>query len=265
MLYQQHLEDHLQKKGFTLGHSPSSIWCSTVGGWAAARGAGQFSSKYGVFEDMVLSVTLVSPGEGVRVVDATTPVDLAIVLGSEGTLGVIVALTLRIVAAPTTRWLRGYKFSSVAVAVSTMSALMQTETWPSVVRLYDPVDTLIGGKTKPTQEQSSPLTALAKRIPTDWAMRIPFSMPQLVNSLADLAAGECLLIVGYEGEPAVVAACSEAGHALLTEHATDLGSEPGQRWFDSRHHVSFKLSGVYVAGAFADTMEVATTWSKIIA
>jgi len=260
----QHLEDHLQEKGFTLGHSPSSIWCSTVGGWAAARGAGQFSSKYGVFEDMVLSVTLVSPGEGVRVVDATTPVDLAIVLGSEGTLGVIVELTLRIVAAPTKRWLRGYKFSSVAVAVSTMNARMQTETWPSVVRLYDPVDTLIGGKTKPTREQPSPLTALAKRIPTDWAMRIPFSMPKLVNSLADLAAGECLLIVGYEGEPAVVAACSEAGHTLLTEHATDLGPEPGQRWFDSRHHVSFKLSGVYTAGAFADTMEVATTWSKLL-
>jgi alkyldihydroxyacetonephosphate synthase len=260
----QHLEDYLQERGYTLGHSPSSIWCSTLGGWAAARGAGQFSSRYGVFEDMVISVTIVSPGEGVRTVDAQTPIELAMVLGSEGTLGVIVEMTLRVVAVAKKRWLRGYKFTSVETAVSAMNALMQTETWPSVVRLYDPVDTLIGGKTKPTRERTSPLTALAKRIPTDWAMRIPFSMPKLVNGLADLAAGECLLIVGYEGEPAVVEACSAAGHALLIERATDLGSEPGQRWFDSRHHVSFKLSGVFAAGAFADTMEVATTWSKLI-
>ena len=48
----QQLEDWLQARGFTLGHSPSSISCSTVGGWGAARSAGQFSSLYGVFEDM---------------------------------------------------------------------------------------------------------------------------------------------------------------------------------------------------------------------
>ena len=39
--------------GFTLGHFPSSILCSTVGGWVAARSAGQCSGYYGKIEDMV--------------------------------------------------------------------------------------------------------------------------------------------------------------------------------------------------------------------
>lgn len=37
------LEDELARRGFTVGHFPSSILCSTVGGWLAARGAGQCS------------------------------------------------------------------------------------------------------------------------------------------------------------------------------------------------------------------------------
>src|SRR5688500_10967846 len=49
----QHLEDRLQRAGLTLGHFPSSIYCSTLGGWLAARSAGQCSSRYGKIEDMV--------------------------------------------------------------------------------------------------------------------------------------------------------------------------------------------------------------------
>jgi alkyldihydroxyacetonephosphate synthase len=53
------LEEELQAKGFTVGHFPSSILCSTVGGWVAGRGAGQCSGRYGKIEDMVASLELV--------------------------------------------------------------------------------------------------------------------------------------------------------------------------------------------------------------
>jgi FAD/FMN-containing dehydrogenase len=51
----QRLEELLNAQGATLGHFPSSIYCSTVGGWLAARSAGQLSSRYGKIEDMVLA------------------------------------------------------------------------------------------------------------------------------------------------------------------------------------------------------------------
>ncbi|HEX6837023.1 MAG TPA: FAD-binding oxidoreductase, partial [Polyangia bacterium] len=55
----EHLEHELDRRGFTLGHFPSSIMCSTFGGWLAARSAGQLSTRYGKIEDMVRRLTFV--------------------------------------------------------------------------------------------------------------------------------------------------------------------------------------------------------------
>src|SRR5205823_3111308 len=53
------LEEDLQREGLTIGHFPSSILCSTVGGWIAARGAGQCSGLYGKIEDMIVDLEVV--------------------------------------------------------------------------------------------------------------------------------------------------------------------------------------------------------------
>ena len=45
--------------GLTLGHWPQSMDLSTVGGWLACRGAGQYSNRYGKIEDMVLGLEVV--------------------------------------------------------------------------------------------------------------------------------------------------------------------------------------------------------------
>src|SRR6185436_20604955 len=47
----ERFERELERRGFTFGHFPSSIYCSTVGGWLATRAAGQLSTKYGKVED----------------------------------------------------------------------------------------------------------------------------------------------------------------------------------------------------------------------
>ena len=270
----QHLEDWLQGRGYTLGHSPSSIWCSTVGGWAAARGAGQFSSYYGVFEDMVLGMEAVSPGRGQFQVGLGTPgtdEDLAGLLGSEGTLAVITRLTLRVAPLPESRWLRGYHFRDVESAVDAMRGLMQGELWPSVLRLYDPVDTKIGGKTKPKSDSDN-----TSRFYMDWlkaianlpalkrsTLALPLTYPSLINGLFDRLSEGCLLIVGFEGHPEQVKLQAAAAQAILAREGKDLGEEPGWRWFHSRHAVSFKLMPVFERGGFADTMEVACRWHQV--
>jgi len=268
----QHLEDWLAARGFTLGHSPSSIWCSTVGGWAAARSAGQFSSRYGVFEDMVLSMRAVCPEKGVFEVGAEgeSPEEwVDQLLGSEGTLAVITELTLRVWPAPATRWLRGYRADDIQQALDVMRRLMQAELWPSVVRLYDPVDTRIGGKTKPKKERSHEgfvrrWLRRVERLPEvrRRTLTLPLGLPTLLNQMLDGLASGCLLIVGFEGDPEVLEASVAAARPIL-DALEDLGEGPGQRWLHSRHAVSFKLMPVFERGGFADTMEVAGPWSRL--
>ncbi|MCA9569376.1 MAG: FAD-binding oxidoreductase, partial [Myxococcales bacterium] len=269
----QELEDRLNEQGFTLGHSPSSISCSSVGGWAAARSAGQFSSRYGVFEDMVLGLTAVTPSGVLRLGTHgdDDPAWMPMLLGSEGTLGVVTELTLRVWRAPETRWLRGYRFRTVEDALDAVRRLMQSELWPSVVRIYDPVDTGIGGKTRPKSahpKREGFLRSWLKRVEKLDPVRrrtlaLPLTLPGFVNTVFDAMASGCLLVVGWEGREEVVDAAVPAGRAILEERGEDLGSAPGHRWFESRHAVSYKLMPVFERGGFADTMEVSARWSSL--
>jgi alkyldihydroxyacetonephosphate synthase len=276
----QALEDAMERQGYTLGHSPSSLWCSTVGGWAAARSAGQFSSRYGVFEDMVVGLDAVSPTRGAFHVGLPGPTSpstrapdtwMPLLLGSEGTLAVITRVRVRVRPLPETRWLRGYRFEDVGAALRAMRRLMQAKLWPAVVRLYDPVDTWIGGKTRPKRDAHTRawwnewldavdrMPEVRRRL-----LALPLSMPGVLRSLADGMARGCLLIVGWEGPADRVAALSEVGHALLLEDGKDLGEGPGERWYASRHAVSYKLMPIYERGGFADTMEIAARWSDLL-
>ena len=95
-----------QREGFTCGHYPQSIEISTVGGWAACRGGGQASSRYGKIEDIVLGLRRCCPTDRHRNPPGAAPRrgtsirDLLV--GSEGTLGIITELTLRIWKMPET-------------------------------------------------------------------------------------------------------------------------------------------------------------------
>lgn len=143
-----HLEDALAARGLTLGHFPSSIMCSTVGGWVATRGAGQMSTKYGKIEDMVRALTVVTGDGRRRHLDSGEHggFDLVqAVTGSEGTLGFITEATCAVRRAPAKRAMRGYWFPDVDSGLHGIRHLMQRGLRPAVVRLYDEIDTLIAG------------------------------------------------------------------------------------------------------------------------
>jgi alkyldihydroxyacetonephosphate synthase len=144
----ERFERELARRGYTFGHFPSSIYCSTVGGWLATRAAGQFSTKYGKVEDRVAGLTVVTgrgdiiktdgPARATRGPDWTQ-----LFLGNEGTLGIITSARLRLAPAPAIRILRGYQLESVQHGVEAIRRVMQRGLRPAVVRLYDEVDTLI--------------------------------------------------------------------------------------------------------------------------
>jgi alkyldihydroxyacetonephosphate synthase len=256
-----HLEEALARQGWMTGHSPSSIMCSTVGGYVAARSAGQFSSRYGVFDDILLAAEIVTPSGTKALGEWLTGEDLLpLVSGSEGGLGVVTRALLRVAPIPTRRWLRGYAFGDVQAAEDAMRRIMQADLWPSVLRLYDPIDTRVAGRARGASEGASVLSRLRDLVaPISGALSaLPLALPDLTNRLADSLPGECVLIVGFDDDDAA----AERAVPMLSG-ARDLGPGPGERWYAHRHDVSYKLIPIFVQGHFADTMEVASTWANL--
>ncbi len=274
------LEAHLARSGWGTRHSPSSVMCSTVGGWAATRSCGQFSSRYGSFADMVEGMRVVSPAGAYGTGTLRRSGDVAPaeqrdlhdwVLGGEGRFGVITELEVRVHRVATARRMRGWRFSGLEQAWSAMRSLLQADLAPAVLRLYDPVDTRLACKGSATTRVGASawlkgIQAAAEAVPglKERLLALPLALPRLVNALAQGVATGCVLISGWEGEPDEVAMRADAGERLLCElGGVDLGEGPGEHWYAHRHAVSYKLAPVIERGGFADTMEVATTWSRL--
>jgi alkyldihydroxyacetonephosphate synthase len=344
----QNLERFLNDDGWTLGHFPSSIYCASIGGCVAARGAGQLSSRYGKIEDMVTGLRLVTPELGILTTGSLDPGGPAIdwsplFVGSEGTLGLITSMRLRVHPLPKAMVLRGVRFPSVDAGLDGFREILQSGLRPSVMRLYDPLDTWMamqkandaggtppitgagdpmagGARTRrpenaaeprdgtPDNESSSTIfgsvaspgtlmgavvgrlkrrakrhrsvqgdslmASLAERVlggqlkdrlkPENLPMDRLLANPALLNRGIEMMPGRCLAIFGCEGEheqakkelEAVVAAAGRLG-------GVDLGPGPGEQWFRTRYHVSFKLPKLLMQGGFADTFETAAPWTRV--
>ena len=269
----QRLEDALLAQGYTLGHYPSSIACSTVGGWLAARSAGQQSSRYGKIDDMVLSMRIVTPAQGVLDTDEE-PGLMQIVLGSEGTLGVITEARLRIHRAPQELLLRGFRFATLRDALDGARVAMTSGVQPSVLRIYDPLDTRIAlGEegSKPSEEPglADEIVRDLRRLllgddPLAAAVRLALVKPKALGAARKFAGKQCLVVVGFDGsEDDVEERMTWLRNIWSEQGATDLGTQPGETWLRKRHSVSFKAPRMFRAGLFADTMELACGWSQM--
>jgi alkyldihydroxyacetonephosphate synthase len=157
----ERLERELARRGLTLGHFPSSIYCSTLGGWLAARSAGQMSTKYGKIEDLALSVTAVT-GRGEVITTGehgrarTGPDWTQLLVGSEGTLAVLTSARLRVRPAPEARILRGFEFSRLTAGLEGIRRVLQRGLRPAVVRLYDEFDSWMAFRRAHAEKPGAP-------------------------------------------------------------------------------------------------------------
>ncbi|HKW60440.1 MAG TPA: FAD-binding oxidoreductase [Candidatus Dormibacteraeota bacterium] len=225
------LEKQLNAKGMTLGHYPSSLPGTTVGGLISTRSSGQQSSRYGSIEDMVLGLAVVlpdgtfaAPRPGPR--SAAGPALHQLFLGAEGALGVVLGATLRVHRLPESTVGRGYAFKDVDAGLACMRAVMHAGIRPLLMRLYDAEDS--------------------------------------VFNRYELGAGECALVVATAGLDAVAKA-EAAAVRQFAQAARELGEEPWQRWERQRFDLSADLLHTFLAtpSSFLDVIEVAGPWSVL--
>ncbi len=267
------LERKLNQKGYTLGHFPSSIYCSTLGGWIATRGAGQLSSKYGKIEDMVVSLEVVLPDGSLlrtRTVprSATGPSLNHIFIGSEGTLGIITKAVLRIWKYPEERIFQGFMFPDLHQALTAIRLIFQQGLKPAVVRLYDPVDTFFSsfGGTLEEKEEKPKKSKKEKRALINLLRRsIPYIYhPWFANRLIQRFAHHSKLVLVFEGESETTALEHKIACQICKEQGgIDLGEAPAKNWWKHRYRVSYTMSVAFDFGFFVDTIEVATLWDNL--
>jgi alkyldihydroxyacetonephosphate synthase len=140
------LERYLNSKGYTGGHIPQSLYTSSLGGWIAHRAAGQFSTKYGKIEDLILGMEIVLPqGEIIHFKTmpraATGPLLDKFFIGSEGTLGIITQATLKIWPYPKKRTLISYVFPTIEDSFEATREILREYIFPAVIRIYDQSET----------------------------------------------------------------------------------------------------------------------------
>jgi alkyldihydroxyacetonephosphate synthase len=223
-------EDELRDDhGVTVGHWPQSVELSTVGGWLACRGAGQYSTRYGKIEDIVVGVDVVladgrvlSTGGAPR--QAVGPDLTQLFVGSEGTLGVITGARLRCHPIPPVERRLAYGFPSFAAGLDACRRILHRGATPAVLRLYDDIE---GQRNFETGEGTHPLLVLDEGDST------------IVEATMQVDAEECAGdSTGLDGE------------ALLT------------RWLEHRNDVS-ALEALISRGYVVDTMEIAARWHEL--
>ena len=266
----QTLEEQLNLYGVTLGHFPSSIYCSTLGGWIATRSSGQTSTLYGNIEDMVEAIEFVDGQGNLCRCSARARPNLARVLcGAEGTLGIITRAQMRVRPLAEHRLFRAYRFSRLSAGCEAIRRIIQRGLRPAVVRLYDELDTLLAKL--PSSDGSSRDTTgnggSIMRLLTGMALEHARTTNRVAERLTRVFGGNCLLVLCFEGAERILVE-SEVGLAHAEALATggvDLGEEPACHWYAKRYAVSYKMSPVFAAGAIVDTLEVAATWSRLLA
>jgi len=249
------LEEKLNHAGYTLGHFPESFEYSTLGGWVAARAAGQKSTKYGKIEHMVEGLRLVSPSGTIATRDvpasAAGPDLRHLLIGSEGIFGVITEVTLRIHRYPDRMEHRGILLRDFSSGMRALREIMQSGVNPPTLRLSDSAET-------------SAFAALLRRPrKTIDRLKTRLGMWLMARRGFSLESGSLLImgLEGTEGEVAeqkriVLGECREAG-------AFNLGRGAGETWHRGRFELPYLRDVLLDRGVMVDTLETATTWRNL--
>jgi alkyldihydroxyacetonephosphate synthase len=241
-------EAALARFGLTLGHFPQSFEYATVGGFAATRSAGQASSGYGRFDALVSSVRLLAPAAELTTLEtphtAAGPALRELVIGSEGVLGVIPDVTVRVRPAPAAERYEAWMAETFESGSEIVRALAQGPGLPEVIRVSD-------------EEETEGTLALSG--PRGFSGRLFGGYLGLRKR-----RGGALMIVGFEGgEEHVARRRALTVRALREGGAAYLGQAAGNAWEHGRYQGPYLRDTLMGMGAMVETLETSHAWSRL--
>jgi alkyldihydroxyacetonephosphate synthase len=236
------LEAAARALGRTVGHFPQSFERSTLGGWIAARSAGQYSSRYGRAEELVVGLRAATPAGELRVgehpASAVGPEPLALLAGSEGALGVITEATVRTLVHHAELSASAWLLPGFEAGLAVARRLSEDGSPPSALRLSDETETerLLAAAHLPGPVRGG----------LDWLnQRRP----------------RCLLLVVADGPASLRAAVGRrARAAALGAGGLPLGAGPARQWLATRFSQPELRDALLDQGIVADTLETSVAW-----
>lgn len=243
------IEVALAPHGLTLGHFPQSHQEATLGGYVATRSAGQASTGYGRSNELVKSAHLETPA-GPFDAGSTAPGSAAgprlldVVVGSEGTLGVITSATVKVVPAPAAKVYGAWAFPSFEAGAEAMRRLKHNGArgdMPHVCRLSDTDETastfkLGGWKTGALQRY---LRIRGQKTPA-------------------------LALFVWEGDGRAARARERRSARIMrAAGGISLGPLPGKSWEHGRFSGPYLRDELLTRGVYVETLETAATWGQL--
>jgi alkyldihydroxyacetonephosphate synthase len=227
------VEHALKPHGLTLRFYPQSFERSSVGGWLATRAAGHFSTRQTHVDDLVQSIRAVTPvglWESRRLpASGAGPSPDRLLLGSEGTLGVITEAWLRVQPRPTARWAATLAAPDFETGVGAVRLLLQSGLEPATCRLVDAAESRLTGT---------------------------------------LATGEAALVLGFESLAAPLDAESETALSLCRDaglRVVEAGARgtAGSAWRSTFVRAPYLREQLILLGVLIETFETAITWDRL--
>ena len=243
------IEQQLNAGGFTLGHFPQSFEYSSLGGWVATRSSGQQSAHYGRIEDLFAGGEVLTP-RGLLILppfpaSAAGPDLRQIMLGSEGKMGILTRVIVRIAPVPEKDDVYGIFFPSWEQGRQAVHAIAGNDIAFSMMRLSNPAET----KTNLAMAGHESQIGLLKRYLS-------------IRGIPDTDA--CMALIGFTGSRRSTTAARRATFAMVRRHkGVCIGKPMGRTWKKNRFRAAYLRNALWDLGYAVDTLETAVTWEKV--
>ena len=241
------VEAQLRAHGYTLGHFPQSFEFSRLGGWIATHSSGQQSLGYGRIERLFAGGLLETPAGTLDISDfpasATGPDLREMVLGSEGRLGILTEVKMRVTPLPEKEKFHVLFFPEWQQAVGAVRQAVQDRIMLSMMRLSNPVET-----------QTQLVLAGHERL---------VSLLEKVIARRGAGVDKCMLMFGMTGSRQQYrTAKRQALRVFKRAGGIYAGSYMGRKWAEKRFHVPYLRNSLWEKGYAVDTLETAVNWQK---
>lgn len=241
------VEAQLRAHGFMLGHFPQSYPYSTLGGWVVTRSSGQQSLRYGRIEQMFAAGRVATPrGEwcvGGVPASSAGPDLREVLMGSEGRLGLLTEVSVRLRRLPEEESFHGVFFPNWEAAIDAVRSMVQADLPLSMLRLSNEVE-------------------------TETQLRLA-GHPQLIRwlqrylGMRGIDKGQCMLMLGVTGSLADCRRTRRDALAIAKRfRGVHVGRGMGKTWARNRFRGPLLRNALWELGYAADTVETCINWPK---